>query len=417
MDKAYLNSFFRNLTTVVPKYKEIPEFFPDGSYSGIKAITFDGLNIGDKKTKVFAYLGFPKDLKKGEKRKAIVLVHGGGGHAFLTWVKKWNDLGYIAIAMNTVGGFPLLKNAWRAEALSESEYTNDLQGVFYEDGYTVVPMDYMSTPNAPLDNQAFYHAVASVILSTNILFSISEVDKTKVGITGISWGGVLTSTVLGYDDRFAFAIPIYGSAYLTESYSKMWKDVYAHENNKKLWSIENNLPNGKTAILWLCWNDDCCFSINSNSKSYLLTAKCNEKTLLSMVDKMDHSHVAGWARQESYAYAESITSGGFALTKIDGEYSDKHINLRLTVDERVDKTKIKARLFYIDSKPTFSVHLKQGRVDPLDFMDQEWQTADLYCDGDIVSGEAPKEAFAYYVEVCTEHNGNDYITTTPAVNF
>ena len=136
-----------------------------------------------------------------------------------------------------------------------------------------------------------------------------------------------------------------------------------------------------------------------------------------MVDKMDHSHVAGWARQESYAYAESITSGGFALTKIDGEYSDKHINLRLTVDERVDKTKIKARLFYIDSKPTFSVHLKQGRVDPLDFMDQEWQTADLYCDGDIVSGEAPKEAFAYYVEVCTEHNGNDYITTTPAVNF
>ena len=37
----------------------------------------------------------------------IVLVHGGGGVPFASWVKMWNDRGYAAIAMSVTGDFPI----------------------------------------------------------------------------------------------------------------------------------------------------------------------------------------------------------------------------------------------------------------------------------------------------------------------
>ena len=35
--------------------------------------------------------------KRGEKVPGMVLVHGGGGTAFASWVKRWNDRGYAAM--------------------------------------------------------------------------------------------------------------------------------------------------------------------------------------------------------------------------------------------------------------------------------------------------------------------------------
>ena len=417
MSKEKVKECFNKLVNQKTKYKEVPEFFPDGKYEGIKAITYDGLLIDGKKTKVFAYLGMPKSC--GEKSKAIVLVHGGGGHAFLEWVKMWNDRGYVAIAMNTVGGFPTIKNAWVTETgKDKDEYELKLNGVFAEDGYVEVPStEYMATPNESLEKQAFTHAIASFILGANIIFDLPNVDKSKVGITGISWGGVITTAVLGFDDRFAFAIPTYGSAFLGESYADMWLNVYKHEKNRDLWSLENYLCGCKIPILWLCWNDDSCFSINSNSKSYLLTEKNNSKTLLSIVDKMYHSHIDGWARPEIYAYAESIINNGFSLTRIKGDYANRKVVLDLEVDKKVDKTKIQAKIYYITSKIKYCSRIKYIYQKPLKFMEQDWLTKDLSCDGSRVKGGIPVDAYSYYIEVKTVHDGKEYVTTTPVINF
>jgi hypothetical protein len=62
----------------------------------------------------------------------------------------------------------------------------------------------------PLADQWIYHAVADTVLANSLLRSLPEVDADKVGVMGISWGGVITSTVIGIDERFAFAIPMYG---------------------------------------------------------------------------------------------------------------------------------------------------------------------------------------------------------------
>jgi cephalosporin-C deacetylase-like acetyl esterase len=59
----------------------------------------------------------------------------------------------------------------------------------------------------PLKEQWMYHALADTMLANSLLRSLPEVDASKIGVMGISWGGVITSTVIGLDERFAFGIP------------------------------------------------------------------------------------------------------------------------------------------------------------------------------------------------------------------
>ena len=62
-----------------------------------------------------------------------------------------------------------------------------------------------------------YHAVSQTILANSLLRSLPEVEDEQVGLMGVSWGGIISSIVLGIDQRFAFTIPVYGCGYLNEA--------------------------------------------------------------------------------------------------------------------------------------------------------------------------------------------------------
>ncbi len=72
---------------------------------GVSALFFDGVPYKGAPTRVFAWYGAPK-VEPGQKVPAMVLVHGGGGTAFATWVRLWTGRGYAAIAMDTCGCVP-----------------------------------------------------------------------------------------------------------------------------------------------------------------------------------------------------------------------------------------------------------------------------------------------------------------------
>jgi len=55
--------------------------------------------------------------------------------------------------------------------------------------------------NEPIEDQWMYHAVAAVIRGHSLLRSQPEVDAARIGITGISWGGIITNVVAGVDAR------------------------------------------------------------------------------------------------------------------------------------------------------------------------------------------------------------------------
>lgn len=366
------------------------------TFDGIKALTYDGADYMGMHTKVFAHIGFPENIK--EPVPAIVLVHGGGGHPEDIWIKKWNDRGYAAISMDTTGFFPQKPLKHIYESASEG-LERKLCEPFYRDGYTVGPHNTeMADSDKPITDQWMYHAVAAVISAHNVLRNDARVDSAKIGICGISWGGVVTSVTIGYDNRFAFAIPIYGSGYMGHGFSRINRifrrpDVYN-------WFAEKRFEHVTMPVMWLCWNDDCCFSVNSNSLSYLDTVQNNADTCLSMLHGMGHSHYRGYKPCESYWFADCITNKK-DVPRVSACRKDGILTYSCDASVKA------ARLFYITERMRYIRRDKHGIKNDT-FMEQEWQMLDL--DPCKASAPLPENAVGSYVEVTLE---NGIVLTTP----
>lgn len=260
----------------VPKYRKCLERHSDG----VEAILIEGLPYQGKKSEIFAWIGFPKNASIASKVPAVVLVHGGGGTAFPSWVKFWNNLGYAAIAMDNCGGMP-----------PQSE----LDGRF-KDGWerheNSGPAGWGVWQSSILERkeQWMYHAVSSVILSHSLLRSFDVVDCSKIGITGVSWGGVITSTAASLDSRFAAAAPIYGCGNLdipnglvdaSSVDSKLLQKWF------ELWDPKNYLPLAKIPFLWVNGTNDFAFPPKATMKS--AEAKSGDN-YFSIQVRMDHCH-------------------------------------------------------------------------------------------------------------------------------
>ena len=72
---------------------------------GVRAIWLEGAAYRGRPTRVFAWLGVPAGAQP-RSLPGMVLVHGGGGTAFATWVHRWVKRGYAAIAIDTCGNLP-----------------------------------------------------------------------------------------------------------------------------------------------------------------------------------------------------------------------------------------------------------------------------------------------------------------------
>jgi len=54
-----MEKYFKSLQNKKVSVKHIHEFDATGDYEGIQAITYEGTDLDGKKTKVFAYIGYP----------------------------------------------------------------------------------------------------------------------------------------------------------------------------------------------------------------------------------------------------------------------------------------------------------------------------------------------------------------------
>ncbi len=387
-----MKKIFEKIINKVCEYAECPEFMPVDEYSGIKAITYDGAELNGKKTKIFAYLGFPENTSS--KVPAVVLVHGGGGAPYLKWIKQWNDCGYAAIAMSTTGYFPTAVNAGADETDDDAKlWRFGLSDIFAEEGYVDAPNnDAMQNSEKLIAEQWMYHAICDVIIANSILRCDSRVDENKIGIMGISWGGVITSLAIGYDKRFAFAIPVYGSGYLAEGMGYIG-NFFRGGKNPELWLAEKNFPEVDIPVLWQCWNSDRPFSVNSNSRSYLDTVCNNEKTRLSIINNMNHAHSWSWIRPEPMFFADSVCKDGVNLPC----FETNTLNFINSDDVKIKSVKIyylKEPLEYILNEETKGLSMKQ-----------EWIIEDY-------NDSIPGNACEYYLEITTEIYGREFVVSS-----
>ena len=258
----------------------------------IKAIYFDALEWKGKPTQVFAWLGVPKS--PSGKVPGIVLVHGGGGTAFQPWVQAWNDRGFAALSIAVEG-----QTSSRPEGASRGWRRHESGGP----GRVGIYGD----SKEPLRDQWMYHAVADTILSNSLLRSLPGVDPEKIGIMGVSWGGVITSTVIGIDSRFAFAIPTYGCGDLSMAGNQYGRALGGNLFYQQVWDPLLRLDRAKLPVLWLSWPQDQHFPLNHQAASY---RRAPGPRIVTLVPNMGHGHGPAWKRPESYAFAQSIVADG-----------------------------------------------------------------------------------------------------------
>ena len=397
--------------------KEIESFNPNCEYEGIKAITFDGLNRGDSKTKTFAYIGFPqKDLcKENEKVPAMVLVHGGAGYPFLRWVKEWNDRGFAAIAVSTVGVFPERCGAGDKEGAIDKDWSHILKGVFEEEGYVSTPDndDMIIRETQNISDMWMYHAVSQVLLAGNVIGTYDVVDKNRIGAVGISWGSVILSIALGYNNNFSFAINVYGSGYLTQSLSFM-RYKFILPVVQDLFLAEKKFENVKIPVMWICMNNDTAFSANSNSLSFRDTFKNNKNTVLSIKEGWIHGHSCCWDDinypcGEIYEYAKSnVFSNVFPKLL---SYADK-INEKGEIWAEFlapKNAKIKGTLFYMTEDYEYSI----GADITKSHLANEWKKLDAEINNNRISANVPVDSKICYLEIKIITSDKELVITSP----
>ncbi len=274
---------------------------------GMKGVFFEGLPYQGKPTRVFAWIGLPA-TEPGKKVPGIVLVHGGGGTAFEAWVRLWTGRGYAAIAIDTCGAIPV------HIADPKKWQHHDAGGPQGWGGWGQI--------DDPREDQWTYHAVADALLAHSLLRSLPEVDPERIGVTGISWGGYLTSIIAGVDPRLKFAVPVYGCGFTNEhGFAKSVEDLGPEGGARwmRWWDPSSYLANAAMPMLWVDGTNDFAYTMNAWQKSYRLAKGPHT---LCLRPRMSHGHSAGWAPQEIAVFADSIVNGGKPLAKITGQGRD-----------------------------------------------------------------------------------------------
>ncbi len=304
-----------NLTT--PPTVQSADGFPP--QDGMQAIFYDALPWKGNPTKVFAWLGLPKN--RTGKVPAVVLVHGGGGTAYTSWVKKWNEQGFAAISI-AVEGQTDKRNptnpGWQQHA-----WPGPQRNGIYNDS------------SLPLTDQWMYHAVADAVLANSLLRSLPEVDAEKIGIMGVSWGGVITSTVIGIDPRFAFAIPTYGCGHLFDADNRYGVALSKNRLYREAWDPMVRMDLVKMPVLWFSWPKDQHFPLDSQAACYRAASGPH---LLTLIPNMEHSHSSAWNPPDSYAFAKSVVTDGTPWCRQTGlEVVDSVVQVVFTSTKPLDR--------------------------------------------------------------------------------
>ena len=281
-----------------PKYKII-------SSDSVVGIYYEGLPYKNHPQNVFAYYSTPGiitgDKSKDKNLPAVVLVHGGGGAAFPRWVAMWARKGYAAIAMD-----------WRGNGADGKHIDNGFEEI---NGNTPF---FTIFPN--LNEQWMFQAVADVILAHNLIRSFPEVDSNRTALTGISWGGIISCTVAGLDERFKVAVPVYGCGYFPTSVFIAQQLNALNPTDIHVWLKQYDpshyVGKARMPILFVNGSNDGGLYLDSYARTYRLV---KNKTISVQVGLLHgHSgHGTGMDIPETFPFIDSYINGTKSLCPIE----------------------------------------------------------------------------------------------------
>jgi cephalosporin-C deacetylase-like acetyl esterase len=348
----------------------------------VRSLFYDGETYGGKPTRVFAYYATPATPEDGKPRDkslpAVVLLHGGGGTAFREWTELWAKRGYAAIAMDLAGCRP---------AEDKNRHQRENRERLPDGGPDQGDEEKFGSIDMPIGEQWSYHAVAAALRAHSLVRSFAEVDAERTAVTGISWGGYLTSIVAGVDPRFKAAVPIYGCGFL--HHNSAWLERLTnmtHEQRERwvtLWDPSRYLKTVSMPILFINGTNDFAYPLDSYMKSYDAVPGAKQ---IRVTVNMPHSHPAGWAPQEIGLFVDQHLQGGKPLPTVG--------------EPRIADGKVRVRCASPLKLVRGSLHLTTAAGA---FKEREWQSAPATIDEEtLVADVPPAEATAWFVTVADE---------------
>jgi len=144
---------------------------------------------------VIIYAVMARPTTRG-KHPAVLVCHGGGGYADMVapQVTGWAKRGYVSVCQDQPG----ICNRSKGRS----------SGPCVEKGASAFRIE-----SGPTDS-ALFDGVAAALNGLALLRSQPDVDKSRVGVFGGSWGGYMTTMVSGLaGDRVKAAFSVYGCGY------------------------------------------------------------------------------------------------------------------------------------------------------------------------------------------------------------
>jgi len=365
----------------------------------VHSLLYEGEPFRGKPTEIFAFYASPTTLgegKAGEKYPGVVLIHGGGGTAFVEWAHLWAKRGYAAIAMDLAGSrpkeptFDAKTGAPIGHAANQTDRTRlPNGGPFHGHG------EKFDSIGGDVSDDWPFHAAAAVMRAHTLLRSFPEVDPEHTAVTGISWGGYTTCLAASLDDRFKAAVPVYGCGFLHEGESVQKPSIDKLGERKMEWVKEYDpgslLPRCRVPILFVNGSNDVHYPLDSYMKSFKVVPGAKQ---MRIEVNMRHGHMPGWAPQEIGLFVDSYCRGGKPLPKL-GRPTIAGDRVRVSVNTATPLKR--AELHY-----TVDGGVRSQRA---------WKTLSATIHGDsIVAAKPPESANTWFITV-TDDRGAMVSTT------
>lgn len=345
--------------TVAPSFEEVEfDALPKEIKAGFLCTTVNG-----HVRKTFCFYGLPR-LKEGEKRPAVVLVHGAGGNAFYRWVEEWVKRGYAAISIDI--------NCTKFEKNLERRVQNSDAGELHIAGFDHVCKD-------PKESWVYY-AVSQIISANSFLRELPCVDKTKIGIVGISWGGVMSLIALGADSRFALGGIIYSAGFITEDLLGRETHIFGDYRKKRFYDsfydASNYVGSIRVPVIMNAGLQDGAFSPFSRQRTYRLM-KCPLR--LAIQKELYHDNESNFVNVNVGAFFDYHFFGKKELATLSVTLCENHLEFSC------DKIIKKATLCYAEKD--YAPHLTP------------WKESPARVNGNSGFAVIPETAIAYTITV------------------